>query len=487
MMVAEERAKFPTLTSNSTFEEIQVSLHTSSTSENCPRPCSCHTVLSNESCQHHVEWAMKEGIRLRPSWYIGLNAKSSKEEVQAYLHKDAKGTCPLPCTGITAKTIMETSADPAESSLSKGSRGEGVEMSEEYHCHTSKIGEQCYDKVLFAMTNGVFEHPEWYLGLDAFSSFEEFQSHLSHNNPEFECPKPCLCATAKEGDKCYENIKWVLHEGIPNNPAWYPDLEETSRWETVQQRLHEDENTTCHTPCTQKVWGTPSLFCLAVFRSSGYELDLVKSQVQKGVGIFACDEFAVLSDKVLKVTETLNTLIIPPCEKVGVSKDGTAANTLVFMQAWEVIWKSTKYKAHDWIIKADPDAVLIIDRLRSHLAPYTGKNVFIKNCMKYTGPGWPMMFGSLEAFSHDAIETYFKGADRCEKELEWEAWGEDLFMGNCMTMLGTKSEFDGGIIGDNVCKGANCADGTTAVYHPFKSAEAWFKCYDEARSTVFKK
>lgn len=478
LMIESERAKYPKLTTKSSFEEIQAVLHTSPTGGNCARPCSCHTVSKGEKCYQHVQWAMKEGIKLRPSWYIGLTENSTLEDVQAYLHKDARGTCPLPCSGVTAKSVQGTSIDPTAN--------DGAEASEDFHCHTSVMGEKCYDKVMFAMRTGVYEHPDWYPHLSALSSFEEFQSVLYKNHPEFECPRPCLCATAKNGDKCYKNVKWVLHEGIPRHPAWYPDLTETSRWETVQQRLHEDENTTCHTPCTPRVWGKPSLFCFAVFRSAGYELDLVKSQVKKGVGIFACDEFAVLSDKVLKVTDTINTLIIPPCEKVGVSKDGTAANTLVFMQAWTVIWKDTRYKAHDWVIKADPDAVLIIDRLRSHLMPHTGQNVFIKNCMKYTGPGWPMMFGSLEAFSHDAIETYFKGAERCQDELEWEAWGEDLFMGNCLSMLGSKSKFDGGIIGDNVCKGANCADGTTAVYHPFKSAEAWFKCYHEAQSTVFK-
>lgn len=345
----------------------------------------------------------------------------------------------------------------------------------------------CYDKVLFAMNTGIYEHPEWYPGLSPLSNLEEFQMHLYNEHPEFECPKPCSCQTAKKGDRCYENVRWVLSQGIPRHPSWYPGLSEKSRWEVVQKRLHEDENTTCGIPCTPKLWGRPSLFCFAVFRSAGYELELVQSQVEKGVGIFACDEFSVLSDKVLRVTDSVDTLIIPPCEKVGVSKDGTAANTLIFMQAWTVIHKDARYKAHDWVIKADPDAVLITDRLRRRLEPHTGLNVFIKNCMKYTGPGWPMMFGSTEAFSVSAIETYFKGSDKCRKELEWEAWGEDLFMGNCLSMLGSKSKFDGHLIGDNVCKGANCADGITAVYHPFKSPKAWFNCYETALMAVFKK
>jgi len=222
------------------------------------------------------------------------------------------------------------------------------------------------------------------------------------------------------------------------------------------------------------------LFCFAVFRSEGYELELVQAQLEKKVGIFACDEFALLSDKTLPVAGGIETLMIPPCEAVGVSKDGTAANTLVFMQAWQVIKKDARYGNHDWTIKADPDAVVLVDRLRTHLQPHTGKNLYMKNCMKWTGIGWPMMFGSLEAFTREAMDTYFGGAEKCKKTLEWHAWGEDLFMGQCLKLLGAGHDFDGTLIGDNVCKGADCSDGVSASYHPFKYVDSWFKCFNQA-------
>lgn len=350
---------------------------------------------------------------------------------------------------------------------------------EQNSCHTAVEGEECHKNVIWGMTKGIWEHPEWYPGLTQWSTFEDYQE-LLHKNPTLHCPRPCKCHTAEAGEKCHENIKWVLNDGIVHHPGWYKNLTTHSRWEDIQMRLLEDVGTTCERPCTKKKWGTPSLFCIGVFRSVGYELELVRSQVEKGVGIFSCDEFRVLSDKVLPVTKEVRTLMIPPCEKVGVSKDGTAANSEIFMNAWAVIKEDARYKAHDWVIKADPDAVVLVDRLRAHLEPYTDKSVWIKNCMKYTGPGWPMMFGSLEAFSHEAIETYFQGADKCKTELEWQAWGEDLYMGRCLDLLGSHAEFDGTIIGDNVCKGSDCSDGISAAYHPFKSADKWFECYNQA-------
>jgi len=64
--------------------------------------------------------------------------------------------------------------------------------------------------------------------------------------------------------------------------------------------------------------------------------------------------------------------------------------------------------------------------------------------------------------------------------LEWHAWGEDLFMGQCLKLLGAGHDFDGTLIGDNVCKGADCSDGVSASYHPFKSVDSWFKCFNQA-------
>jgi len=57
-------------------------------------------------------------------------------------------------------------------------------------CQTSVEGEVCYQKVVWAMTQGVKEHPEWYHGLTSESSFEAFQAalHLGHYG---HCAVPC--------------------------------------------------------------------------------------------------------------------------------------------------------------------------------------------------------------------------------------------------------------------------------------------------------
>jgi len=494
------------LTKDSSFEDFQLALHKDiAGAATCPRPCECHTALPSESCYTDVVWAMGEGIHLHPTWYHGVDEDSTFEEFQEYLHKDTQRDCKRPCSakieGLPKSHAHEEEHEPKKHEPKKHEHKEHehkhkdkdkeepeseeekasdkMEEDKKAPCHTAEEGEKCHKDVLFGMTEGIYGHPEWYPHLNIRNNFEEFQAVL-HENPKLHCPKPCDCHTAESGEKCHDSIKWVIREGIEKHPKWYHGINTTSRFEHVQARLHEDEHTTCPRPCTPRVWSSPSLFCFAVFRSKGYELDLVKSQVKKGVGVFACDEFAALSDTKLPLGEGLETLKIPPCEHVGVSKDGTAANTLIFMQAWGVIYEDVRWRAHDWILKVDPDAVLLPDRIRTHLRPHTGKNAYVKNCNKYSGPGWPMMFGSLEAFSQKAMTTYYENAERCRTELQWQAWGEDLFMGNCLDMLKVDAIGDFGIIGDNVCNGAHCGDGTTGAYHPFKSEEKWFECYNEA-------
>jgi hypothetical protein len=329
---------------------------------------------------------------------------------------------------------------------------------------------------MYAFDEGMAEHPEWYPDLNPVASYSAVQSVL-HENPKLSCTKPCPCYTAVMGDDCHSSIKWVLKEGIEAHPTWYQGLTKTSSFDQIQARLHEDPNSTCLAPCPRKEWGSPSLFCWSIFRSQGYETELVSQQVAKGVGIFACDEFASLSDANLTLGKGVHTILIPPCETVGVSKDGTAANTMIFMNAWDKIHEDLRYRSHDWIIKADPDAVLIPDRLRSHLQPHTGQSVFILNCNKFS---LAMMFGALEAISRQALDAYYAGQERCKTELQWQAWGEDLYMGTCLKHLGVQAVGDYSIVGDNLCSGANCGDGTSAAYHPFKNIAQWLQCHDQA-------
>jgi len=233
--------------------------------------------------------------------------------------------------------------------------------------------------------------------------------------------------------------------------------------------------------------GYPSLYCVSVMRIEGYEPDLLKAQMKVGGGIFGCDGFDVVADGVISLGKLadgteVKTKDIPPI-KVGVSQDGTAANTKLFMKFWDRIIAEHRFNYYDWTVKVDPDAVLLAPRLRAHMAPHVGTNVYVVNCNKFpSSPNFPMMYGALEVFSLHAMQAYAEGSGRCGSSFwpVWQQWGEDYFMTHCMDFLGVGRIGDFGILGDNMCTGANCGDTWTSTFHPFKDIASWMECWGQA-------
>lgn len=303
---------------------------------------------------------------------------------------------------------------------------------------------------------------------------------------------------AKVGQQCYaKDDSWAacLSDCAPGqNRSAYGDLDGRP-WSCKEIGIR-----------TPRAWGHPSIYCFAVVRTEGYELGLVQSQLAKGVGIFSCDDYAVFSsppyrgrgttwwhpaDEVI-VEEPLVPLVlgVGPLGRVesipfkptfvGTSLDQTAGNTELFLRVWAKVQEHGHYLRADWTVKADPDAVLFPSRLRSVLLPYNGLSTYIVNCDK---PGMaPMMFGSVEMFSRQALQEFFKRQHECTDGLSWKVWGEDYFIGKCLDMLGVTRTNQFSAVSDGVCKGINCADPHAAAFHPRKDIGSWMACLNEAQA-----
>merc|ERR1712110_1008910 len=82
----------------------------------------------------------------------------------------------------------------------------------------------------------------------------------------------------------------------------YKGLSKSSSFEDFQAILHEThpQNSSCPKPCTGQLKGDPllrvSLFCFSVIRPTGYEPMILRAQLERGAGIFACDGSAVFSE-----------------------------------------------------------------------------------------------------------------------------------------------------------------------------------------------
>jgi len=229
----------------------------------------------------------------------------------------------------------------------------------------------------------------------------------------------------------------------------------------------------------------PLLFCFSLMRPVGYELGLLSAQLARRAGIFGCDEFSVFSTKRFSIgvgpLGPVETETFVPAAVVK-SKDGTAGNAELFMHVWDSVRSLAKYQTTDWTIKADPDAVLLADRLRNHLRPHTGQSAFMVNCAKPFMPEGPMMFGALEAISRQGLDTYFAKSGDCIGGLPWKEWGEDLFLNQCFKKIGVARKNDFQIYSDGVCTGVDCRDPDAAAFHPKKDVASWFACLKETKT-----
>jgi hypothetical protein len=200
-------------------------------------------------------------------------------------------------------------------------------------------------------------------------------------------------------------------------------------------------------------------------------------------GIFNCDEYAVFSSEEVDLgggplgqIKTIPFTQVP----VGTSIHGTAANTELFINFWEAVRMDGRYKDHAWVIKADPDAVIIPIRIRTHLEDKSGE-LYVRNCNKFPeSSDFPMMYGALEAISVPAMNKYYDGLEECKSAMPYAEWGEDFFMGKCLLMLGVSPLDDFDLVGDGVCMGVDCTNMYQAAFHPKKDLESWTQCWNDA-------
>lgn len=171
-------------------------------------------------------------------------------------------------TALGLHTVLNTSALPVGHSYrlyvfvrevpEGGSEAEGDSVREASAslpfriCHDAVAGEECHSRVRYAMQVGVRMHPRTYLGVNASSSFQEFQMML-HQKGEGACPMPCSleewCHTTVPGEECHTHVGWAMREGLHETLEMYPTLQKTSSFKQFQMVLHKNQRGICTRPC----------------------------------------------------------------------------------------------------------------------------------------------------------------------------------------------------------------------------------------------
>jgi len=230
-----------------------------------------------------------------------------------------------------------------------------------------------------------------------------------------------------------------------------------------------------------------SLWCFSLMTPGSTEKDLLEWQYNHQASIFACDGYAVYSNAELEVVPGVTTKVVESDLKCGYGGDSQSAlNSWIFVAVWDKVCDDAEYKAYKWVVKVDPDCVFFPDRLLQLLPAY-GEAQIINNC-KYG------LHGPIEVFSSAAIDMLGqeyaasfdgKAPKRCIEQLHFGQWGEDMFIDQCLKVLGlTNKPLVPRMICEDHCECPDfywCQKGSDRVsYHPFKSVGAYEACMANA-------
>merc|ERR1712117_877451 len=128
-----------------------------------------------------------------------------------------------------------------------------------------------------------------------------------------------------------------------------------------------------------------------------------------------------------------------------------------FVQVWTAVRDGGHALNHNWVIKADADAVFFPSKLLEVLqgAALPAEGVYMEN-RKFVDWGY---FGNLEVFSKQAFATLVNNLDTCYTSLPWKVgvhggkygpmgedpMGEDLFAQKCMDLMGVAKQENFGL------------------------------------------
>merc|ERR1712217_2361 len=137
-------------------------------------------------CQAYEAYGGTPGFNcLLFSSFQGLKREAAKDNGDDDDDDDDDGNAKLTGSGYQCSFASSTA-----SSISPSNIPSGTNTANTAWCHLATQGEQCYDDVQWAMTEGIYAHPEWYPGLSKDSAFSEFQAWLSGSEAS-SCKPPC--------------------------------------------------------------------------------------------------------------------------------------------------------------------------------------------------------------------------------------------------------------------------------------------------------
>ncbi|CAK9053945.1 unnamed protein product, partial [Durusdinium trenchii] len=154
------------------------------------------SVFEGGKCQEPTVWGIEEG---------GKGSEGSEGEVT-----DAKGS------DSTSTAVVTTTEEPEDMD----------EPEVDPDCGIPKAGSDCFKKVKWAMSDGIYANPSWYPGVTPQSPFTKFQDSL-YRSGEGGCPRPCSGGLPDDPLHFPKSVLTRTKRGIkpPKHPFEYNGIE----------------------------------------------------------------------------------------------------------------------------------------------------------------------------------------------------------------------------------------------------------------------
>ncbi|CAK9053681.1 Apple domain-containing protein [Durusdinium trenchii] len=314
-------------------------------------------------------------------------------------------------------------------------------------------------------------------------------------------PDPDMCCAFCQANPKCKSFVWVEDAGLPGNPSqcWLKGGEPVDKkpkdgvvagippprqpFQMVPQEASPD----------QFPVDRAGMFCFSLMLPFGYEVELLAWQYNQQVSIFACDKFAVYTNKSMEVGAGtgLYTHVVDSnlhCQVGGDSQ--SALNSWIFIAVWKKVLEDGYWREYPWTVKVDPDAVFLPLRARPILMQYYGEP-YINNC-RYGMHGPVEFFGqkAMEALNGQYQASYDgKAPKACVEKLHFGLWGEDMFMDQCLRKVLQVTDGQPPALAPELMCEAHCdcpewiwCSGSAVSFHPFKSIASYKNCLANAFS-----
>jgi len=248
---------------------------------------SCQDARPGDLCYQATAWLHDTGLASHPAWYPSLSPDSTMQEVQSVLHTLGKAECPRPCRTEVARRLAPSPDDRVLEVDDTGRQvlSEAYELAAPADCGDAVEGEWCYVSIMWLKDTGLDKHSDWYPTLTHQSSMEAFQTVL-HNQGKVGCPLPCSsnstapelnealvpsdpgaavsdsalryeaesaeCEDAEEGSQCHKAISRVMDVGLWLHPEEYPELAADCTRQEIQEHLYLRRKYGCGRPCPEE-------------------------------------------------------------------------------------------------------------------------------------------------------------------------------------------------------------------------------------------